>query len=403
MVPKRLLKHIVKCRFKNVVEDQPLDLSPLKRRAEALSSHSERGRSDDASEVDPNNQRISKSNVRNDSLTERRILYPFDKVSDTNVSDEGYQSEYETGDTVEETQQRRNIKDSLELELRRRDELDLCNEKDDVPFLNKFEEFMVTITGGRDVGTVGEYTNLVKSYFLPTYHESYSPFSALWLIDCETKKYFTINGNDLVNVLPEEPVYLTTQMFEAVMKKAPSANTKKKLLAAIKKIQEFQELEISKTTGTMGLEPLQKVQAYRRMLDVYITATAQWRNVWDGVRKNQENNKRIKEHEHPNKDLETLEAYQKWLEGDPRESKLKILIYYATNKKAKIPSSKIMTNIAIGIMEEIIAACGCRPVVTRRFNMRAWSDINPGFNPNIVSEDDQVVRESHNGDNIYMR
>ena len=154
-----------------------------------------------------------------------------------------------------------------------------------MPFLNKFEEFMVTITGGRDVGTVGEYTNLVKSYLIPTFHESYSPFSALWLIDCETKKQFTINGNNLVNVLPEEPVYLTSQVFEAVMNKAQSPNTKKKLLDAVKKIQEFQELEISKTTGTMGLEPLQKVQSYRRMLDVYITSTAQWRNVWDVVKK----------------------------------------------------------------------------------------------------------------------
>ena len=290
--PKRLFKHIVKCRLKDVVEDQPLDLSPLKRRADALSSYSDRGRSDVANEVDPEDQRRSKRNERNDSLTEWRSLHPFDKVSDTNVSDEGYLSEYEAEDTVEKTQERRNIKDSLELELRRRDELDLCNEKDDVPFLNKFEEFMVTITGGRDVGTVGEYTNLVKSYLIPTFHESYSPFSALWLIDCETKKQFTINGNNLVNVLPEEPVYLTSQVFEAVMNKAQSPNTKKKLLAAVKKIQEFQELEISKTTGTMGLEPLQKVQSYRRRLDVYITDTAQWRKVWYFVRKNQEDNKK---------------------------------------------------------------------------------------------------------------
>ena len=63
----------------------------------------------------------------------------------------------------------------------------------------------------------------------------------------------------------------------------------------------------------------------------------------------------------------------------------------------------MMTDIAIGIMEEIIAACGCRPVVARRLKMRAWSDNNPGFNPNMVSEDDKVVRESHNGDNIYTR
>ena len=329
----------------------------------------------------------------------KRVCYPFKPMDE----DDGYRSEYSEYDTVEETIERRDFKDKVEKDLISMEQLENDNEKSDSLFLDKFEMYMITVSGGSDVGTVKEYTEIVKKFVLPTFHETHSPFSANWLLDCGSVKHITINEKERDKSMQADPVYLTSLVLEAIMKKVKSGSTKKKVLASIRKLMSFIELQFTHMVGHHDLGPLKKVHDFHRSLEVYIKGNAMWKSAWDEVRETYSDNQKIKDYKCPEKSLKVYEAHQDWLNSKAREVKLEEIMNYAINDELVPESESKMTELAIAIQEEIIMSNGCRPVVLRRLTMGPWADIKPGFNPREISGGDSVVQESSNNVDIRRR
>ena len=331
-------------------------------------------------------------------LHKKRKCYPFKNIGE----DDGYRSEHCEGDSAEDTLRRRKTKDELERELILIEDIENCDEKDDAWFIDKFEMYMIKVSGGSDVGTVKEYVGVVRNLLLTTFHETHSPFSAKWLLDCEMDKIMKIQNKERDKDMLKEPVYLTSLVLDSVLDKVKSGSVKKMVLAAIKKLMGFIELEFSHSISHNGLGPLHKISEYHKALDVYIQGNAMWKGAWDEVRKTYNNNKKLRDFRSPDKDLHIWEASQKWFNGADRQAKLEMLIKLATVNDL-VPSETEMTKLGEALQEEIIMSNGCRPVVLRRLTMGTWYESTPGFNPDETTEGDSVPRESLNNVNIDQR
>ena len=441
----RLLSHIEKCPFKTTshvfksVECEPLDLrSPLKKVNAEKKNNQENAREESmtmsiefmtdeplnpvvASESVLSNQKIEhcdmksvkrygkrpkKADQETDNPEKARKKYAFD----AEASDEDYYSEIDMDDTELFTVERRKNKDDLELKLREVDLLTNTAIEGDDMLVNQFTSFMRNKYRKESKGegyskqteptTINLYSDVVRKDILKSFHKLISPFDARWLLDCKTPKLCKIEEEERLHVDPKEPIYLTSRILQESLKHTQTQ--KKRVIAAFNQLMEFIELYFTLKMDASGIEVLTKVQSYHKSVKNFVKATSQWKNSKEEERESYEKNKLIKEFDCPNKDAEVLEKYKKYIKSNDRILKINKLLSYA-HPDAENPTDGVMTDLGTTVMEEIVAATGCRPKVVRHLNMAAYVDAKPGFNPYDITGEDATLEEDVAGEEIWRR
>ena len=448
-----VLKHMVKCEFKNQYQSEPLDLvSPAKKARIAIEnsgnntllhksaeviedvscspdSAEQKNRVDVTTAVFPivslNKQlseegkktsldtqchkhlRESNSCTSEENLFKARTNFPFAKDSI-----DGYRSEYDYDDDEDSTRNRRIIKDQLELDLIRAEEADESELDDEDKFMNKFSEFMKLKCQPNDLdlkdstvhekGTPAAYVPIVRNYILKSISNVCVPFNPMWLIDGVTPKECKIDGQERRHVAPEEPIYLCWLMLEDAFSDHLSGNQERKILAATKKLMEFIEYTIGKSPHINGLQALTKVQSWHKCLENHIKNTGMWKAAKDAAKVIHEDNKVIKDMEFPNRMRHVLENFNKWLASSKRDERRDSLMNAAEDENY-IPDKDAFDAHVLFVIEEIICCNGCRPCVLRRLPMKTWCDGKPGFNPKAISDGDCCKQESNGEDSLYRR
>ena len=429
----RLLNHIQKC-DKNTGEpvldyqDEPLDLrSPLKAPA---NSEKDRNMKDSTEYKSISNELVTEELVHwdgskkredkrskkfeegrtkvdaIDDLAKARRKYPFDKET----NDEDYYSEIEVDDTEDVTIERRNKKDSLELRLREVDGLQNAEIEGDNILVEKFKEFMRNkhrkenkeegFSKQTEPTTILLYSDVVRKDILRAFHKLVSPFDARWLIDCKTPKICKFEGEERMHVKPEEPFYMTSRILQEALQSTQTQ--KKRVIAAFNQLMEFIELHFTLKLNAFGVDVLKKVMTYHSGVKSFIKGTSQWKISKDEEKESHEKKKLLKNYQNPNKDMEILEEYKKYIKSDERNLKIGKLLSYA-NPGAEPPPAVVMTELGISVMEEIVACTGCRPKVVRHLKMGSYIDARPGFNPHDINGEDATLEEEVDGEEIWRR
>ena len=439
----RLLSHIKNCQNKELTQMDrdnshvaPLDLrSPLKKKLEEKSKeeHDDQSQDNEVCELDEkkskdktiedtdNRLKVVKQRRRNnegfdkiptkeyEDLERGRFEFPFDMVSAT---DEEYYSEFDCDDTECDIIDRRKNKDMIETELRKIDSIENTTIEGDNKVVKRFIEFMnngkvkvkaVGFAHIKEVSTVKMYATVLKNDILKACHKLYSPFHADWILDCSTIKDCKFEGEQRSDVLSRDPIYMTVQILDEVLKRyAESGGQRKIALAAMNKFLDFIEYFFVLKISSFGIQPLDKVQTYHKALRIAIKGTSKWKNAKDDEIEAHEKNKTIRDYETPHQDLNVLEKYKKYIKSEERITKISSLMSCSYDDE-NLPTSGVMTNLALTVMGEIVACTGCRPKVVRHLIMGAWVDKKPGFNPHNVSDEDSVIEEEDNGDKIFRR
>ena len=354
----------------------------------------------------------NKSGYEKQNLEKGRLKYPFDDKA----TDEDYYSEIDIDDSDLFTMERRRNKDNLELELRSIDGLENSEIEGDKVIVEKFKEFMRNkrskddSEGGyskqTEPTTINAYASVVQTDILRAFHKLVEPFDARWLIDCKTPKDCKFEGEERLHVSPKEPIYMTSRILQEALSRhevcGNSGNQKKKVIAAFNQLMAFIELHFTLKLNAYGVDVLSKVQTYHQGVKSFIIGTSQWKKNNDEEKEGFEKNKLIHDYECPNKDVDVLEKYKEYVKSEERVCKISKLLSFS-HPDAKAPSSSLMTEFGISVMEEIAACTGCRPKVARHLSMGPLADAKPGFNPYKISMGDKTVEEDHDGDKIYRR
>ena len=346
------------------------------------------------------------SNVNNEILEKGRQEFPFDHGK----TDEDYFSEIDIDDEDVYTIERRKIKDSLELQLRAVDDMENTEIEGDNMIVEKFAEFMRNKRhkGSKEEGfskqteptTINMYSKVVRNDILPSFHKLVSPFDSRWLIDCVTSKICTFEGEERVHVNPQEPIYMTSRILQQALMNTTSQ--KKRVISTFIQLMDFIELHFTLKLNTHGVDVLNKVLTYHNGVKSFIKATSQWKKSKDEENAAYEKNKLIKGYQNPNKDAEVLEKYKQYIKSEERVLKITELLSYSY-EDSEIPSAAMMTEFGITVMEEIVACTGCRPKVARHFNMGAFIDGKPGFNPHNIVGEEATIEEEVDGEQILRR
>ena len=441
----RLLNHIEKCPFKTTsnvfksVEFEPLDLrSPLKKvNVEEKNNHENVQEESSTMSIgllaheplkpvvasgsvisDPDSEMCDKKRAKRYENCQRKTVQEKDDLEkarkkyafDTETSEEDYYSEIDMDDTELFTVERRKNKDNLELKLREVDLLTNTTIEGDDILVDQFTNFMRNKYQKESKGegyskqteptTINLYSDVVRKDILKAVQKLISPFDARWLVDCKTQKLCQFEGEERLHVNPNEPIYMTSRILQEALKHTQTQ--KKRVIAAFNQLMEFIELHFTLKLNAFGVDVLTKVQSYHKGVKSFIKATSQWKNSKEEERNSYEKNKLIKEFECPNKDAEVLEKYKKYIKSNERIMKINKLLSYA-HPDAENPTAGVMTDLGITVMEEIVAATGCRPKVVRHLNMAAYGDAKPGFNPYDITGEEATLEEDVAGEEIWRR
>ena len=338
-----------------------------------------------------------------------RINFPFDDTNDP------YQSEFEDGDDMEFTLNRREVKDELEKELRIIDELKTEDTDGDAEVLDQFETFMKNKTkrgneeGGylSEVSTVGTYKRALKNDLLPAFHKLFEPFDSRWILDCTTHKECTFDGEKRFYMKPEEPIYITSKVVQTALdlskaKGGQQGGQRGTILNATIQFMNFIEIFFNEKLNVYGRDPYENVVMYHQGVRTFISGTGAWKMCNDEKDKAQNENKVRQSYEHPNKEVEVLQRYKQYIKSPSRLKNLNKILIHSENEE-KRPSDRQMTELGKIAMGEIVAATGCRPVVLLKLTTGAYVDKQPGFNPYNTSKDDCIVDEQDGNDKIFRR
>ena len=342
-------------------------------------------------------------------IYKKRTKYPFDE------DNEPYESEYEKDDEKELTSLRRKNKDGLERELRRIDELKADDVVGDEHVLEQFESFMRNKTRkGKeeecyqsDVSTVRIYTQALKNDVFPALHKLFEPFDARWLLNCTEPKDCTFEGEKRFYVKPEEPIYITSKIVQTALDMSKEKGGKQgglrgTILNAVIQLMNFIEIFFNQKLNVYGRETYENVVMYQQGVRTFISGTGAWKMCNDEKDKAQNENKVRQSYQHPNKEVEVLQRYKKYLGSKMRLKNLNKVLIHSDDEKKK-PSDNEWIGLGKIVMGEIGAASGCRPVVLLKLTTGAYVDKQPGFNPYNISKDDCIVDEEDGNDKIYRR
>ena len=343
------------------------------------------------------------------SWEKKRSKYPFDNA------DEPYFSELEDGDDESFTQNRRQIKDALEKELRQIDKLEAKELEGDIEVLEQFETFMRNKTNRNqesgeyqsEVSTVRMYTGALRNDILPAFHQLFEPFDSRWLLDCTTEKNCKFDGEQRFYLKPEEPIYITSKIIQKALdnsteKGGQQGGQRGTILNAAVQLMNFIEIYFNQRLNVYGRGPYESVLMYHQGVKTFISGTGSWKRCNDEKDRAQNENKMRQSYLHPNKDAEVLQRYKTYINSSDRIKNLNKILIHSENEE-KRPTDREMPELGKIAMGELVAATGCRPVVLLKLTVEAWVDKKPGFNPYKVSNDDCVVDEEDGKDKIYRR
>ena len=328
-----------------------------------------------------------------------RSNFPFDDATDP------YESEYESEDDEEFTKKRRMIKDQLELELRDIDQLKSKEADGDSFILEQFESFMRKKSNkDHEVSTVKMYTSAIKNDVLPTFHKLFEPFDARWLIDCTSKKECTCEGEKRFYARLEDPIYITPKVVQSALefskeKGGQQGGKRGTIINAIVQLMNFVEIYFNGKMNNYGREPFENAVMYHSAVRKFINSTGTWKMCNNEKDRAQHENRLRKAYEHPNREMDLLQKYNKYKNSTKRLQNIATV----TNMDKKKSSDTEMTKIALITMGEIVAASGCRPAVLLKMPNEAYIDKEPGFNPYETTEGDCIEDEDDGGEKIYRR
>ena len=339
----------------------------------------------------------------------KRTKYPFDDES------EAYTSEFEEDDDEQFTLDRRNMKDELEKELRQIDEMKAVEVDGDLEVLKQFEIFMKNKTNrnqesegyNSDVSTVRMYTSSIKNDLFPAFHKLFDPFDSRWILDCTTSKECTFEGKQRLFVKPEEPIYITSKIVQTALdiskeKGGQQGGQRGTILNATVQFMNFIEIFFNQRLNLYGRAPYESVLLYHQGVRTFISGTGAWKMCNDEKDRAQNENRVRESYQHPNKEVEVLQRYKKYINSTDRLRNINKILIHSENEEKK-PSDKEMTAYGKIVMGEIAAATGCRPVVLLKLTNGAYIDKQPGFNPYRTTKDDCIVDEESGADKIYRR
>ena len=398
--------------MKEIKETEPLD-STYPSRCQDKAETDIEGCLIDVAQIEAQDLSTSMTDENNfdpsETVNQRRTKYPFDDKN------EAYASEFEDGDNNELTLDRRNVKDDLEKELRKIDELTAKELEGDEEVLEQFETFMKNKTSRRNeedgplsgVSTVGIYKRALKNDLLPAFHMLFEPFDSRWILDCITPKVCTFEGQQRFHVKPEEPIYITSRVVQAALemskeKGGQQGGQRGTILNATVQFMNFIEIYFNQRLNLFGREPFESVIMYHKGVRTFISGTGAWKMCNDEKDKAQNENKIRESYLHPNKEAEVLKRYKKYIKSPERLNNLNKILMHSENEGKK-PSDRELTEQGKIVMGEIAAATGCRPVVLLKLTNAAYIDKQPGFNPYKTTPDDCIVDEQDGADTIYRR
>ena len=392
-------------------DTEPLDLSPPTKNDMRTLRSLRISEDEDIRQLrDCQNKKIdSKGKEAFAALDKKRLSYPFDDET------EPYTSEFEEDDTEEFTLDRRQMKDQLEKELRQIDKLEAKEVDGDLEVLNQFEQFMKQKTSRNNesqgyetqVSTVGMYTRALKNDLLPAFHQLFQPFDSPWILDCTTPKECTFDGEKRFFVKPEEPIYITPKVIQTALenskeKGGQQGGQRGTILNATVQFMNFIEIFFNQRLNVYGREPYENVTLYHQAVRTFISGTGAWKMCNDEKDKAQNENVLRQSYLHPNKEIEVLQRYKKFLTSKERLKNLNKILVHSDNEESR-PSDREMTELGKIVMGEIGAATGCRPVVLLKLPTGAFIDKQPGFNPYNTTKDDCMVDEEDGADKIFRR
>ena len=361
-------------------------------------------------------KRLNQNETNNENeitAKRKRTKFPFDSEE----SDEAYISELEDNDEVEYTVERRRVKDNLELELRIVDDKENPEQAGDDEIVSKFRNFMqnkkkqakkdLEFSKLKQVSTIDMYTNAVKNCLIPAFHRLVKPFDSRWILDCTTSKQCTINGELRRFVDPVEPIYVTSIIVKEALKRidsyaGESGSERGTLLSATNDFLDFIELEFNNLMSSYGPGPSEKLWPYHNGVRKFLKSTGEWKASNQEKDKAHQSRKVIEQYENPNKDLEILESYKKYITSSERLSNFTRVLGFAA-EDSQLPSNGEMTELGQIVMGEVVCATGVRPIVVTRLTNGSYGDKVPGFNPRKVTKDDCVVEEEQGGHQIMRR
>ena len=338
----------------------------------------------------------------------KRKCHPFDDVMNN-----AYESEYEEDDTDDYTDQRRRLKDELELLLRKEDSVEHDSSSDEI--ITKFKKFLKVkkddIPEGpfsevKEVATISRYTNLVEKYLLPAFKAHVDPFETNFLLDCSTPKKCKISGQQR-ECDDKEPIYMSPRVIDIMLANFESnlrsfGNIIAQILAATVEFMEFLELEFQANTDIFGYKPLKKLKFHHSIVQTYISGKGLWHRCNKGKKNALEENEIIKEYTNPNEDIQFLERYEEYKDCSQRKESISEIINYACDENL-MPTDADYCRMANVVMTEIVCSSGCRPVVPLKMTIGSYADKRTGFNPFLVTPDDCKVEEQNGNVRILTR
>ena len=358
-------------------------------------------------------EKVEVKNLTEISANCKRRKYPFD----ADESDELYMSELEENDEIEFTLERRRVKDNLELELRMVDNMENPEQVGDDEIVAKFRNFMQIkkkkaqkegeFSKLKQVSTIDMYTSAIKNCLVPAFHHLVSPFDARWILDCTTEKQVTINGELRRFVDPKEPIYMTSIILKEALRKidsycGESGSERGTLLCATTDFLDFIELEFNNQMSSYGPGPSEKLWPYHNGVRKFLKSTGEWKMSNQEKDKAHQTRKVIEQYQNPNKDLEILENYKKYIISSGRLSNFTKVLSFAADD-SPMPSNGEMTELGRIVMGEVVLATGVRPIVVTRLTIGSYGDKMAGFNPREISNDDCVVEEEQDDHKIFRR
>ena len=131
-------------------------------------------------------------------------------------------------------------------------------------------------------------------------------------------------------------------------------------------------------------------------------STGEWKMSNQEKDRAHQTRKVIEQYENPNKDLEILENYKKYIVSSERLSDFTKVLSFAADD-SPMPSNGEMTELGRIVMGEVVLATGVRPIVVTRLTIGSYGDKMAGFNPREISNDDCVVEEEQDDHKIFRR
>ena len=343
--------------------------------------------------------------VSEDALSVKRKSFPFE-----DEDNENYISEHEESDLPEFTVLRRAMKDKLIIDMKKVDE-QRSEKLGDLRFVDDFRAYLRKKKqthknkNRKEVSTIRTYGRMAKNYLLRACHNLITPFRADWLLDPLSLKEYDFMGTPVKSL---EPIHLSSVILDEALNLLgdniqENGNNRALLLATTMEVTSYITWYHHRHVNVHGIEPIKSAVAYHDLLKSYIDSTGMWSSANFDKKAQLSDNKTLKDHEDPQRDLNVLLKLKEYFNSGPRMDGVNALIKFSRDN-SEIPSAKDYAYLTHFVMGEQVITSGKRPKVIYDLPNGSYRDKKAGFDPKRVSRGDKVPDErSTDGDTLYRR